>query len=374
MAEISFAIAAAGTGGHVFPGLAVAGALVDHGVTPDQVLFIGGRRLEAEAVPAAGFPFLSVELRGLQRRLTTANLGIPLVVARAVRRIGEALEDRDTDVLLGMGGYVTVPAVLAARQKRVSAMVSEQNAEAGLANRFSSRLAHRVFGAFPHTDGLPRAEWVGNPIRSEIATTKVDRDEASNHYGLDPGLPTLGVIGGSLGAKSINEAITEMVQGWETHDTRFHDAGSWKRMSPIQILHLAGERAAADLEPIAEKSDLSWRVIGFEPHMERFYRAVNLVVSRAGGMVAELTATHTPSILVPGRFGSGRHQEQNALVLERHGAAVTLGEDRLGRLGDLVAEIIDDTDRLEQMRAACVSLARPDAAGDIARAMIGAAS
>ncbi len=355
---MTFAIAAAGTGGHVFPGLAVGRSLMSEGVGRDQILFVGGARLESEVYPTEGFPFLSVELRGLKRSLSVGNLGIPRVVGRAVSRIGAELSDRGVGAVLGMGGYVTVPAGLAAKRRRIPLMVSEQNAEAGLANRMMGRLATRMFGSFPTTHGLRGAEWVGNPIRPEITDGAVTRKDAADHFGLDPNLTTIGVIGGSLGAKALNEAVTTMVAQWDG--------------PAVQIVHLCGPAAEDEMRGQAARSGMSWRVVGFEPRMEMFYPLVDLVVARAGGMVAELTATATPSILVPGRFGSGDHQARNALVLERHGAAVVMEEDHLERLGGTVVAILTGEGRLDEMRGACTSLSRPDAATTIARAMIGA--
>lgn len=346
---MTYVIAAAGTGGHVFPALAVGEALVSQGVRPDEVLFIGGSRMEKQEVPDAGFPFRELELVGLQRRLTAANLKIPLVVIRAVSAITDEIRNREARVVLGLGGYVTVPAGLAARRASVALAVSEQNAHAGLANRLMSKLAVRSFGAFAETEGMPRAEWVGNPIRPSVLTP-VSRAEARTGYGLDPEGLVVGVFGGSLGAGALNDA-TEV------------NAAAWAQQG-VTVLHLVGERNAHLIEQSAGVEN--WRVVAFESEMQRFYAACDLVVARAGGAVAELTATTTPSILVPGGFGSGGHQEANAAHLETAGAAVTLPEPDLARLGALVIELITDQTRLAAMRSGCERLARPDAAANIA--------
>ncbi len=355
---MTYAIAAAGTGGHVFPALAVGEALVDRGIAREAVLFVGGSRLEATAVPAAGFPFVGVELAGLQRRLTAANLRVPGVVLRAVRALREELTRREVRVLLGMGSYVTVPAGWAARRAGASLVLSEQNAEAGLANRVMARFATRVFGAFPETRHL-RAEWVGNPLRAPLARFDRTRlaEEAARRYGLSLHVPTLGVFGGSLGAGVLNEAVAELARTWEG--------------GPLQIVHLAGRAHATGLRPEDAARDVRWRVVEFEERMELFYAAADLVVARAGGAVAELTATRTPALLVPGSFGSGRHQRVNAGVLEEAGAAVVLDEGRLGSLADVVARLLSDRDRLAEMAKAAGKLARPDAAERIAEALEG---
>ena len=356
---MSFAIAAAGTGGHVFPGLAVGEALIEAGVGREEILYIGGRRLESQVYPEAGFPFLMLELSGLQRRFTASNFTIPAVVLRATTAISAALRNRGVRVVMGMGGYVTVPAGLAARRAGATLFLHEQNAEAGLANRFMASRARSVFGSFPHTTRLPKAEWVGNPVRSNLVgfDRVVLQTRARARYGLDPQAPVLGVFGGSLGAGLINQAVVDLL--------------GVNPPFPFQVLHLAGATHAPDL---SEKTAASpqWRVLGFEEHMEWFYAASDLVVARAGGAVAELTVTATPSVLVPGGFGSGGHQYANAAVLAGAGAAVVLPEGHLQELGPTVMALLSDHSRLQRMVKACATLARPGAADDVAQALVAA--
>ncbi len=346
---MSYAIAAAGTGGHVFPGLAVGEALVHAGIDRSDVVFIGGSRLESEVYPANGFPFVGVELAGLQRRLTVENLRIPLVVGRAISSIATALRERAVGALLGLGGYVTVPAGLAARRTGIPFAVSEQNAHAGLANRLMSRLAAESFGSFPHTTGMPGATWVGNPVRASVLD-RVDRSVARSKYGLaDAGL-VVGAFGGSLGAGAINEAIEASVEVLGEHS--------------ISVLHIVGERNR-DLVSRAD-AHRNWVVVPFEDRMQDFYSACDLVVARSGGAVAELLATGTPSVLVPGAFGSGGHQDANARYLAEAGAAVVVAQERLDGLAATVVDLVEDAARLAGMAEAAGTLAKPDAAAIIA--------
>jgi len=349
---VTNAIAAAGTGGHVFPGLAVGEALVADGVDRADVLYVGGTRLEASVYPEAGFPFVSVELIGLQRRFTTQNLRIPIVVKRAVDRIAAEFEARSVGVALGLGGYVTVPTGLAARRLGIPFCVSEQNAHAGLANRLMSRLATRSFGSFPETAGMPAAAWVGNPIRQSVLSSE-DAASARATYGLKPDASVLGVFGGSLGANVLNQAVQDDVARW--------------RAAGIQVLHLVGTRNA-EIAARAEGTP-GWVVVPFEDRMERFYAASDLVIARAGGAVAELTATGTPSVLVPGTFGSGGHQQANAEALERVGAAVIVSEEEIDRLGTLVIELLSDRAKVEEMAQSARSFSKPQAAANISAAM-----
>lgn len=354
---MSFAIAAAGTGGHVYPGLAVGEALIDLGVDRSRILYVGGRRLASRVYPEAGFPFLGVELRGLSRSLTAANLGIPRVVLRAERAMRNEFRNRDVAVVLGMGGYVTVPAGLAARRLGLGLAVAEQNAEAGLANRFVARFAHRAFTSFPTTVGLPRGEWVGNPVRRHLADfdRSALRPRARRRWELDSGLPVVGIFGGSLGAGAVNDAVMDMLGDWDG--------------PPMQVLHLAGQ-GYEQVSAAALVSDHRWVVLDFCDVMDEFFAACDLVVARAGGSVAELTATATPAVLIPGGFGSAGHQAANAAALAEAGAAVVVAEDRLASLGDVVADLVASPEQRERMAAATSALARPRAARTIAAALL----
>ncbi len=359
---MSYLIAAAGTGGHVFPGLAVAEALVASGVPRGDVRFIGGDRLEARVYPGEGYPFLQVEIRGLRRELTLTNLTLPLLVLRARKQIREAISEQGVRVVLGMGGYITFPTGMAAASAGVVFMNAEQNAEAGLANRLATRWASRTFAAFPDTKGLPGAEWVGNPVRSAFwdFDRAALRSQALARYRLGGDRPVLGVVGGSLGAKTLNTALSAMVAGWEG--------------PAIDVVHLTGPEAPG-IEPGPSVSErVTWRRIGFEDEMALFYAGCDLVVARAGGAVAELTATATPAILVPGRFGSAGHQQENARSLTAAGAAATVPEGEIGLLPEVVRSLIRDETALSAMRGSAAAIARPKAALDIAAAMMEAAA
>lgn len=351
-------IAAAGTGGHVFPGLAVGEALVEMGMTHNQVCYVGGDRLESRVYPEHGFPFLQVALRGLQRSLSPRNLTLPMVVMRARDQIQEAMVQRGTTVTLGMGGYVTIPAALAARRAGSRFMHAEQNAEAGLANRVARRWAVRSFVAFPDTVGLREAEWVGNPVRKRFWSFNRDRLRlaALDRYGLASDTPVLGVFGGSLGAGALNEAMRRL-------------AGAW-RGPPVQIVHITGESHLEELKAAPASEGVTWRRLPFEEAMELFYAGCDLVVARAGGAVAELTATATPAVLVPGEFGARGHQRGNARFLVAEGAALAIEERQLETLPEVVADTLFDNRLLAEMRSAAQRIARPEAARTIARAML----
>jgi len=351
---MSYAIAAAGTGGHVFPALAVAEALLEGGVARSEIVFIGGERLEARVYPARGFPFVQLDLQSLDRSLSLRNLLLPLAVARAARNAQREMVDRGVRVVLGMGSYVTVPVGWAARRAELPLLLHEQNAEAGLANRVMSKLATTTFVSFVDTMGLRRQVLVGNPIRASLAgfARSELRHQAMNRYGLPPGPVVIGVFGGSLGATAINQAVASLVRDWSG--------------SSIQILHLAGRVHEDDMRALSEQAAVRWTVLGFEEEMQFFYAACDIVIARAGGAVAEIAATGTPAVLVPGSFGGG-HQEANAARFEGTGAALVIAEDRLDALAQILKPLVEDPRLRLRMAEAAKQLAHPQAATVLAR-------
>jgi UDP-N-acetylglucosamine--N-acetylmuramyl-(pentapeptide) pyrophosphoryl-undecaprenol N-acetylglucosamine transferase len=351
---MSYFIAAAGTGGHVFPALAVAEALIELGVAQSDIVFMGGDRLEAKVIPAAGFPFVRLELQSFRRNLSPRNLMLPVVLGRAARHARRELNTREARAVLGMGSYVTVPVGWAASRAGLPLFLHEQNAAAGLANRVMSRLAEKTFVAFTNTPGLRRQVLVGNPVRKGLAAFSRSelRHEAMNRYQLAPGPVVVGIFGGSLGAGAINQAVASLAQGWSG--------------PAIQILHLAGRPHEADIRGLSEQAVVPWTVLGFEEQMQYFFAACDIVVARAGGAVAEIAVTGTPAVLVPGRFGGG-HQAANAARFENTGAAVVLPEDRLGELATILKPLVEDPRLRLRMAEGFKELAHPQAATDLAK-------
>ena len=351
-----FAIAAAGTGGHIFPGLAVAEQLVAAGVDREHVLFIGGDRMEVALVPKEGYPLLRVRIHGLERRISLRNLRIPRLVWEAARTVAREFREHKVGAVLCMGSYVTVPVAIAARRTGVPLYIHEQNAGAGLANRLAGRWADRSLVSFPDTRGLA-GEVVGYPLRSALTTLDKAsvRPRALGRYGLVSGVHTVGVMGGSLGAGSINEAVTALSANWKGE--------------PIQIVHLAGERNEDQVSTAGDSPAVTRRVLGFEDRMDLFYGVSDVVLSRAGGGMMEAAVTGTPSVLVPGSF-AGRHQLANARAMVETGAAVLVEEVGLGSVGGLLEDLLADPERRHRMRRAAIDAARPGAAATIATMMM----
>jgi UDP-N-acetylglucosamine--N-acetylmuramyl-(pentapeptide) pyrophosphoryl-undecaprenol N-acetylglucosamine transferase len=353
---MTFAFAAAGTGGHIHPALAVARSLVASGVDVGDIVFFGGNRLETRIVPDAGFEFVQLDVRGLKRSLTVDNLTIPTMVRRAAADVASTLRERPTGVLAVFGGYVSVPAAMGARKVAMPFVVHEQNAVPGVANRYVARRSERTFVAFaPALERLKRADVVGNPL--DRAFEDFDRAQirvrALRRYGLAPDRPVVGIFGGSLGAQALNQAAVALASA---------------EHRSFSILHLTG----VDHHPrlAQQAADVPrWVTEAFEEEMTLFYAASDLVLSRSGAMtVSELAATATPSVVVPLPAGKG-YQAMNAHDLERAGGTVIIGQDRIAEVPHVLARLIGDDDQLAAMRDGARSVARPDAARHVASAL-----
>ncbi|HSC93263.1 MAG TPA: UDP-N-acetylglucosamine--N-acetylmuramyl-(pentapeptide) pyrophosphoryl-undecaprenol N-acetylglucosamine transferase [Gaiellaceae bacterium] len=331
----------------MLPALAVADALQERGV---HVTFAGSpERVEARLVPAAGYELDPFAVSGLPRR---PGLALLRALGRAVRApfaCRRILERRRPDVVLGAGGYVAGPMVLAARTRGIPAALTEADAHLGLANRLAAPFARRVFLGFP-VEGRRGRKYrvVGRPVPERAP---VGRAEARRRFGLSAEGPALLVFGGSQGARALNEIAVE----------------AFGATGPA-VLHLAGERYVASLRPRVRRAD--YRLLGYTDDFGAALEATDLALARAGGSVWELAAAGVPAVLVPSPNVTADHQTKNARHFERVGGAVVVPEPELGRVPELIRSLLDDPDRLAGMAAAMRAAARPDAAATIAEELV----
>jgi UDP-N-acetylglucosamine--N-acetylmuramyl-(pentapeptide) pyrophosphoryl-undecaprenol N-acetylglucosamine transferase len=345
-------IAAGGTAGHVVPALSVADELRAEGA---EVAFVGGERAEVELVPAAGYELHRIRAAGLDRRnpLRAARaLGLAAAgTGRAARLLGRLRPD----AVLGAGGYVAGPVGIAAVLRRVPLVLSEADSHLGLTNRALAPFARRVCLAFPLEGRRGRRYLVtGRPVPPPAT----DRAVARERLGIGVDEACVLVFGGSLGARSINEAAL----------AAFGEA-------PFRVLHVAGERDYPDLRDWVRSPRYDLR-----PYLdlETFGRALlasDLVVARSGGSVFEIALYGRPAVLIPYPHASADHQTTNARWMSDGGAAVVLPDAELSgpRLARTVAELLGDRARLAAMARASAALARPDAARAVARELLTAA-
>jgi UDP-N-acetylglucosamine--N-acetylmuramyl-(pentapeptide) pyrophosphoryl-undecaprenol N-acetylglucosamine transferase len=361
-------IAGGGTGGHISPGIAIAEALErsDEGA---EVFFMGRRgSIEERLVGRTGRDFVAVPSRGLRRSADLRNLAMPFVVFAGFVRALAVLAARRPAAAVGTGGFVSLPPMLAAQVLRIPTLLQEQNSYPGLATRALSRWASAVHTSFEETAGhLPRARSVvlsGNPVRSDFRTA--EREESRRKLGLDPDATVVLFVGGSRGARRINEAVMAAA-------TRLAGMG-------VELIVQTGEDDVGRVREAIEAAGAGRSESGATAVVEPFfddmataYGASDLVVCRSGATtIAEVELMGRPSIMVPYPFATEGHQMKNARAVETAGAAVVVPDEELTgeRLADEIDELLNDRTRLALMAKRARALARPDAAERVAEAVL----
>ncbi len=349
-------IAGGGTGGHLYPGIAVAREAMATGA---EVLFVGtDRGLEARVLPREGLPLRTIRVEGLVGKGAPALLRGLLRLPRAYCEARGILRAFRPDVVLGVGGYASGPTVLAAALRGIPTVIQEQNLVPGVTNRILGRLVRVVAVASPEAPGrfpAGKARVTGNPIRKEIA--QGDRLEALRRFRLDPGRTTILIFGGSAGAHRLNRGMMEALPLLD------------KARDRVQVLHQTGE---ADRQVVSDAYAREGFRATVEPYLHEMalaYAAADLVLCRAGaGTVAELAACGKAAILVPYPYAAHGHQEANARARERAGAARVV-RDQEATGGRLAAEILDllDEEPRKRMSAAMRAFGKPEAAAEVAQ-------
>jgi UDP-N-acetylglucosamine--N-acetylmuramyl-(pentapeptide) pyrophosphoryl-undecaprenol N-acetylglucosamine transferase len=355
---VNVVIAAGGTGGHVFPALSLADTLVrDHDA---HVRFIGSPDgQEATRIPAAGYRFDAVNAAPFVREVSMRAVKAPVIATRSMFACAPLV--KGADVAVGLGGYVSVPPMLAARRAHVPIVLHEPNAVPGLANRLLARSATSVAIAFEDARGrIPgsaRIETIGYPVRTSILDVPAHRaaliEEARSTLGLEPGRRTVMVTGGSQGALHLDQVVAAALPS-------FADRGD------LQLLIVTGPGRESELAGAAERAGAARvAVVPFLDRMELGYAAADLVVARAGATtISELAVCGLPSILVPYPHATEQHQDANAKEMVRVGASVLVPNDELTPevFATTVLTLVDDPDRLATMGARATGWAKPDAA------------
>ena len=347
-------ILAGGTGGHIFPGLAVAAALQSRGV---PVAWLGADgAMETRLVPAHGIAIDTIPVKGLRGKGIATLLGAPFRVLAAVRAARRVMLLRRPRAVVSFGGFAAGPGGLAARLLGIPLLVHEQNRAPGLTNRVLARLAGRVLTGFPDTFRGIDEELVGNPVRDEIATVP----PPSQRFAARAGALRLLVLGGSQGARALNDAVPRALS---------------RLGGSVHVRHQCGEKLREEAERAYAQAGVVAQVEPFIADMAGAYAAADLVVCRAGALtLAELCAAGVGSVLVPFPQAVDDHQARNAEYLVEHGAAVLLkqGDTLADALRATLSELNDDPARRLAMAEAARKLARPDAAQQVAEAVLAA--
>ncbi|WP_128547925.1 undecaprenyldiphospho-muramoylpentapeptide beta-N-acetylglucosaminyltransferase [Larkinella soli] len=355
-------ISGGGTGGHIYPAIAIANELktIDPSI---DVLFVGAEgKMEMEKVPRAGYRIVGLPVVGIKRKLTVENLAFPLKLGRSLVRARQIVRDFAPDVAVGVGGYASGPVLMAASLKNIPTLIQEQNSYAGLTNKLLARWAETICVAYPGMEAFFPAEKIrmtGNPVRTDIMEAVGKREEGLEFFGMKPDYKTLLIIGGSQGARTLNESI-------EKDLPLLAEAGHqviWQTGPPFI------ERAAKAIGGIG--SDRI-KAMDFIYAMDKAYAAADVVVSRAGALsVSELCLVEKPAILVPFPAASEDHQTKNAMSLVGRQAALLINDrDAPKELVPAALRLLNDPVQQQTLSRNIRQLAKPKAAREIAEEVL----
>lgn len=342
-------VMAGGTGGHVMPALAVAQKLRDRGV---EISWMGNADgLEAKLVPAAGFQLEFINIRGLRKSGWRRKFAMPFMLVHACIQALGIIRRRQPDILLGMGGFVSGPGGLVAGLLGKPLLLHEQNAVAGMTNRWLSHLARRILSGFPEAKGIRRATWVGNPVRDEIMEISPP-EKRLNHR---EGPLRILIIGGSQGARVFNQELPKLLAD--------------KRFPQLEVWHQSGEADFDLVSSAYRQQGISARVDAFIDEIAESYRWSDIVICRAGAMtVSEICAAGAVALFVPYPYAVNDHQTYNARYLTNAGASMVYEQSQFIQ-GAWIAQLIEMGERREmliEMATKARQLARPNAANDLA--------
>lgn len=350
-------IAGGGTGGHVFPAIAIALAIKKK-VYNAKILFVGAKgRMEMKKVPQAGFHIIGLNMSGLQRGLTWKNLELPFKLIESMIGAKNIVKRFKPDVVIGVGGYASGPLVRAASRQGIPTLIQEQNSYPGLTNRILGRKADKICVAY---EGMERffdkskLFLTGNPVRQDIINLEGKYQLAMEYFGFSINKPVLFVTGGSLGALTINQSISQSLDLFIRNN--------------IQIIWQTGTSYYQTAQEQANKYNQGICVMQFVDRMDLAYAAANLVVSRAGAIaVSEICMVQKPAILIPSPNVAEDHQTKNALALVNHHAAILIKDNEANqKLAAVVLELMADEGKRFRLKEKLVGLSYRDAADVIA--------
>lgn len=357
---VRFIIAGGGTGGHIFPAIAIANAIKQ--LQPQaEMLFVGATgKMEMEKVPQAGYNIKGLTIAGFDRSSLLKNISLPFKLIKSFLQVRNILSAFRPDAVIGVGGYSSFPVLRSAQAKGIHTFIHESNSFAGKSNIMLGRRATKIFVASQGMDKFfpaKKIELTGNPVRKSITGSAVGREEAVRFFGLDQHKPIVLVFGGSLGARSINEVIAQ-------HLADFGPLG-------LQLIWQTGKTTAAQYLERAKMFGNVW-ASDFINDMDKAYAAANIVVARSGAMtVAELCLVKKPVIFVPFPFAAEDHQTVNAQYLVNRHAAVMVKDDRVQtKLFDEIISLANDEARQQQLATNISTLAVKDADVKIATAIL----
>lgn len=362
--ELRVIISGGGTGGHIFPAVSIANAIKEK--RPDaRILFVGAEgRMEMQRVPAAGYEIKGLPIAGFNRKNLLKNVSVLFKIMKSRRMARKILRDFKPQVAVGVGGYASGPTLNVAESMGIPTLLQEQNSYAGVTNKLLAKKAKRICVAY---DGMERffpkdsILFTGNPVRQNLLEQNVSKDEAVRSFGLVPGKATILIVGGSLGARTLNESM-------------LGNLPLVKQQNKVQFIWQTGKYYSEEIQAELKRRGCPQNlvVMDFISDMRQAFAAADLIISRAGaGSISEFCLLGKPAILVPSPNVAEDHQTKNALSLVQKDAALYVTDaDARRSLLPLAINTVSDHSRLEVLSFNIKKLARPNAASDIADEVI----
>ncbi|MBD1420097.1 undecaprenyldiphospho-muramoylpentapeptide beta-N-acetylglucosaminyltransferase [Sphingobacterium chuzhouense] len=358
-------ISGGGTGGHVFPAIAIANAL--RRIEPEiEILFVGANgRMEMERVPEAGYEIIGLDIQGIDRNSLWKNLALPFKLIGSLIKARKIIREFGADVAVGVGGFASGPLLMAANDRGLPTLIQEQNSYAGVTNKSLGKKAKKICVAYEGMDKFFPAEKIiltGNPIRRDSVAIEGKREFALQIFGLQPHKKTILIVGGSLGAKQMNGYVLDVI----------HELGE---RDDVQFIWQTGKTYYEDMERMLKLDQLipgNVKVFPFLERMDLAYAAADLIISRAGaGTISELCVVGKPVILIPSPNVAEDHQTKNAQALVAKNAAVMISEaDARGTMMYVALELLADEAKCASLSTEIKKMAMPDADEAIAREVL----
>ena len=374
MKETRVIVSGGGTGGHIFPAISIANAIRQ--LRPEaKILFVGAEgRMEMQRVPDAGYEIIGLPVAGFDRKRLWRNVGVLIKLVRSQWKARKIIKKFKPQVAVGVGGYASGPTLKMAATMGIPTLIQEQNSYAGVTNKLLAKQAKKICVAYEGMDRFFPQEKIiltGNPVRQTLVTEQVSRKDAAKHFDLDPNRKTVLIIGGSLGARTLNETMIANLNMIQAHpEVQF----IWQ-VGKIYIDQVKEALRAYSGELVCNSHIVTMPnlyVNDFIKHMEYAYGIADLVVSRAGaGSISEFCLLGKPVILVPSPNVAEDHQTQNALALVRRDAALYVKDvEAKEQLVELAIETVKDNDKLQALNRNILEMALPDSAEIIAKEVL----
>jgi len=358
--KIKVIISGGGTGGHVFPAIAIAHAL-NKKIADAEILFVGAKgKLEMEKVPAAGFKIIGLNISGFQRRFTLKNLIFPFKLILSLIKAKKIIKTFKPDIVVGVGGYASGPILRMATKMKIPTVIQEQNSYPGITNKILAKKVDKICVAYKGMEKyFPKSKiyLTGNPVRQEVIDIEGKKEKALKYFNLIPDRKIILIVGGSLGARTINESVVKHLELFDNNN--------------IQLIWQTGKTFYAQATPYALRHK-NIRIFEFISHMDLAYAAADIIVSRAGAIaVSEICSIKKPAVLIPSPFVAEDHQTKNALSLVNYNAAILLKDvDASENLGKTIIELLNDEQLQYNLRKNIAGLEFLNAADVIAELII----